>query len=215
MDRPRLSTAIWLSLTSVVWMLVSVAVYVNFGPEWIFIIALILIEFIWITAAGVSWLYWMWYEYTERDIERRRAQSITPMLEIVNAVQRLTREQLNIVQAQGYHAMIGVLATKNGPVTFLATPLGNIPMTIVEKELRLTGLLRFPPIRDYSDGSPEREWRRIFQSWACSEVGLAMPADGPKPAMWIDKNSRAIAAGMLGLDIYAANGNNGNDEERD
>ena len=166
MDRPKLSTVIWLSIVSVVWFGASILIYLKTDAAAIFILALAGIELIWIISAGVTLIYWIADRVIQLDMDRRRAQSITPMLEIVNAVQRLSRDQLNLVQAQGYHAMIGVLATKNGPLTFLATPLGNIPMNIVERELRATGLIRFPPIRDYPDKSPEREWRRLFQAWA-------------------------------------------------
>jgi hypothetical protein len=194
------------------WLFGGVTIYIKFPVSAALIFAWVFLLLVLISASGVNWIYWMWQQYNMLEADRRRVESITPMLEIVTAVQRLTREQLEIVHAQGYHAMIGVLATRNGPVQYLMTPRGNIPMTIVERELRATGLLRFPPIRAYSDGSPEREWRRLFQAWAIYEVGLASPPDGPNPAMWIDKTGRMIAAGMLGVDIYGAK-ENGNEEE--
>lgn len=213
MDRLKLSTCIWLSIVCAGWLFGGVSLYGDVSISAALILAWAFMLLILIVASGVNWLYWMWQEYNRLEADQRRVEAITPMMEIVLAVQRLSREQLDLVRAQGYHAMIGVLATKNGPVQYLMTPRGNVPMTIVERELRATGLLRFPPIRDYSDGSPEREWRRLFQAWAIYEVGLATPPDGPNPAMWIDKNSRAIAASMLGVDIYGARDNAENDEQ--
>lgn len=214
MDRLKLSTCIWLSILGVIWLAGGIGLYSRFEISAGIIFAWIAVALILIVASGVNWIYWMWQEGTRLMADQKRMESITPLLEIVVAVQRLSREQLDVVRAQGYHAMIGVLATKNGPVNYLMTPRGNIPMTVVERELRATGLLRFPPIRDYSDDSPEREWRRLFQYWTCYEVGLAVPANGPNPTMWIDKNSRAIAASMLGIDIYGARqDDNGEDEE--
>lgn len=213
MNRPKLITPIALSVLAVAAIVAAVWIGTRSDGDPIVISALVLVVLV-LTAATIGTaVNWAMYEYTLRDMERRRAESVTPMLEIVNAVQRLSRDQLNLVQAQGYHAMIGVIATKNGPLTFLATPLGNIPMNIVERELRATGLVKFPPIRNFPDGSPEREWRRLFQAWACNEVGLAVPPVGPDTARWIAKDSRAIAASMLGLDIYGAQNGNGNGDD--
>ena len=212
MDRPKLSTVIWLSIVSVVWFAASILIYLKTDAAGIFILALAGIELIWIISAGVSLAYWIADRAIQLDMDRRRAQSITPMTEAANTIMRLTKEQLDFLKMEGYYATVGIVGANEGPIKVLLTPRGNIPWDAVEREFRLSTVLGLRAIRETSDGSPEREWRRLFTDY-CVDRGLAIPAEGPYAARWMDRNSRAILAGRLGLTMYG-NGN-GSDEGDD
>jgi hypothetical protein len=210
MDRAKLSTAIWLAIMSVVWMIGSLAIYLNTAVDNLILFALVLVEFIWIVSAGVTWAYWIVDRGIELDMGFRRSQSITPMTEAANTIMRLTKEQLDFLKVNGYYMTVGVLGTENGPLKVLLTPRGNIPWNAVERELRLSTVLGLRAIRETSDGSPEREWRRLFTAY-CVDQGLAIEAEGPYSARWLDKTSRMILAGRLGIVLYGT-GDNGNGE---
>jgi len=42
-------------------------------------------------------------------------------------VQRLNKDQLEMVKSQGYHAQVGLLGAKDGPTYYLATPRATSP----------------------------------------------------------------------------------------
>jgi hypothetical protein len=201
MERAKLSTAITLSITCIVWLALSILIYFKSSAEPLLIFVLILVAMVWIIAAGVTWAYWIVDRLIQLDMDFRRAQSISPMTEAANTIMRLSREQLDFLKLNGYYAARGIMATDNGPISVLLTPRGNIPWESAVKELRASTLLGLRSIRETSDGSPEREWRRLFTLW-CVDMGLAIPAEGPYAARWIDKNSRSIAAGRMGVALY-------------
>lgn len=203
MDRPKLSTSVWLSIACVAWVSFSAIMVTKLTRDPIFIAAVVVISIILIAAAGVNWWYWMRFENSELELHHRRVESVTPFTEAADRVLHMDKTQLDFLGMHGYHAMIGVIGTRNGPTQVLLTPWGNVPLHIVRRELRRSGLIRLPKIRDYSDGSLEREYLRIIIKWAV-DAGLAHDPNGNEPAMWIDKDSRNIAAGMLGLDLYEA-----------
>ena len=203
MDNPRLPTAYIATALALLSLFGLVKYYPSIADDVLVLFVLVLVVLALTAGALVTWVNWITYQAANRLEDYHRAQAVTPMLEIVNAVQRLNKDQLEMVKSQGYHAQVGVLGAKDGPTYYLATPRGNIPMNVVERELRLSSLVALAPIRNYSDGSPEREWRRMFTGW-CIDHGLAIPAVGHDPARWVDKNSRAIAASMLGIGLYEA-----------
>lgn len=149
-------------------------------------------------ATGINWAVYQWWQ---RDIEKRRAQAITPMLELVQAVGRLTESQIGVVGLQDYRAVIEIAGAGSGPIYMLRTAGGPIPMEFVEKTLRRSTPIGMPPIRSYPDGSPEREWIRLFTQW-CIDMRLAIPANGPYSAQWIERGGRFKAATILGAQLY-------------
>lgn len=212
MDTPKLSTAIWLSIVCVIWVCVSILLYLRIGDDWILVLALVMIGFIWIVAAGVTWAYWIWFSYNQRDLERRRVSAITPMTEAANTIMRMSREQLDFLKLNGYYAMKGKMLADKGPIEIFISPRGNMPWEAAVRELRASTVLGLRPTRETRADSPEREWRKLFTAY-CIDMGLAIPAEGPYAARWVDRNARAILAGRMGVSLYEPLPENGDEED--
>lgn len=201
---PRLSTPVWLGIVAV--LAFSVSIYFQTAKPG---------EIIWIglpggvgavfglasVVSGINWVVFMWWQ---RDIESRRARAVTPMLELMQAVGRLNSDQIGLVGLQDYRAIVEIASADNGPIYMLRTVGGAIPMSFVESTLRAATPLGLPAIRQYADGSPEREWARLFAQW-CVDMHLAIPANGPYSAQWIERGGRYKAASVLGLQLSNQN----------
>ena len=201
MDRPKLSTCMWLSILSVIWMSAGVLIYIELPDEWLINLALVLIQIILVVSAGVQWVYYLWYQHSILETYARQAAAITPLTEAASAIARLSPEQLEFLGANGYYATIGIAATESGPAKVFLTPFGNMPWEAAVKELRSSTYLGLRAIRETSDGSPERAWRKMFTEY-CIYLGLAMRAEGKYSARWTDKTSRETMAGRMGVALY-------------
>lgn len=201
MGEPKLSTPVCLGILSTICF--SIAIWVNLSRPGDFVLpgAFGLIGLIFAGGSVATGINWAIYQWWQRDIEKRRAQAITPMLELVQAVGRLTESQIGVVGLQDYRAVIEIAGAGSGPIYMLRTAGGVIPMEFVERTLRKATPLGLPAVRNYPDGSPEREWIRLFTQW-CIDMHLAIPANGPYSAQWIERGGRFKAATILGVQLY-------------
>jgi len=211
LDRPKLSTCMWLSILSVVWMSAGVLIYIELPDEWLINLALVLIQIILVVSAGVQWVYYLWYQHSILETYARQADAITPLTEAASAIARLSQEQLEFLKVNGFYANVGILATESGPMKVLLTPFGNMPWEAAVKELRSSTYLGLRAIRETSDGSPERAWRKMFTEY-CIYLGLAIPAEGKYAARWMDKTSRETMAGRMGIPLYGST-DDGNEDD--
>jgi hypothetical protein len=200
-NSPRLYTPVMLGILSTIGIAAAIGVNLSRPGNFVLPGALGLIGLIFAGGSFATGLNWAFYQYWQRDIEKRRAQAITPMLELVQAVGRLSESQIGLVGLQDYRAVIEIAGSTGGPIYMLRTAGGPIPMEFVEKTLRRSTPLGMPAIRNYPDGSPEREWIRLFTQW-CIDMHLAIPANGPYSAQWIERGGRFKAATILGAQLY-------------
>jgi hypothetical protein len=142
---------------------------------------------------------WLAYELNQQEMERRRADAVTPLGEMARALAHLTPEQTAIVQSSEFRAALEIAAGNDEPIYFLRTRTGAVPLAFVDDFLRDCGMVELRAIRTYSDGSPSRVYAQAMTDW-CVQMGLATPATGPKPAMWIDENSKGRAFRLCGLE---------------
>ena len=201
-EDPRLRTPILLGVFAM--LLLALAVYIQRGnPGAIVAVGLVGgIGGILLGASLVSGLNWTVHEWWHRDVERRRALAVTPMLELIQAVSRLTPDQIGLVGLQNYRAVMELAGTDTGPVYMLRTFNGPVPLTFVHSTILKSTPLGLPAIRQYADGTPEREWARMFARWCVDEAHLAIDAEGPYAARWIERGGRWKAANMLGLQLF-------------
>jgi hypothetical protein len=146
-----------------------------------------------------------WFDWDERA---RYNRAMTPNAVLLQLASKLTPDQARIVPNLNYEANIGVLGMDE-PAYVLITPGGNIPLDQVLQILQGSTTVGLRPIRSYVNGSPEQEFARMFVQWCCfSNPPLAVPAEGPFAARWINADSRRRAALRCGLepaDIFKMN----------
>lgn len=198
---PRLSTPYILTILVIVTIAVIVRMYPRFADDTLLVFVAVLLVSAMTGGAVLAWINWIWAHINDRLLETRRAQSVTPITEAADHVSRLTKEQLDFLKMSGYYETIGLFDTDTGLQRALMTQHGGIPWGIVERELRASTMIGLRAIREYSDGSADREWRRLFTEH-CINRGYAMKADGPYAARWIDSKMRGILAAKWGIKLY-------------
>src|SRR5512139_2097631 len=104
------------------------------------------------------------------------AESITPESALAEAISQLNTEQTAILSRQ----IVGGIAIVNPdarPVFAIRTPGEDCPLEFAAEILSRVDGGRLPAIRDYSDGSHEREWLQgltallVHHGWARPAVG--------------------------------------------
>lgn len=201
-DDPRLRTPVLLAIMGL--SLMALAIYFQQrAPDNLVIVGVVGgVGAVLMGASIASGINWTVHQYWRRDVERRRALAVTPTLELVNAVSRLSPDQIGLVGLQNYRAVMELAGADGGPVYMLRTMQGPIPIDFVHRTLQKATPLGLPSIRQYSDGSPEREWARMFAAWCVGEARLAIDAEGPYAARWLERGGRYKAATMLGLQLF-------------
>jgi hypothetical protein len=111
----------------------------------------------------------------------------------------LTSDQVKVVSITSYRAEVELTPGQDGPLYFLRTPSGSVPIWWIEDYLKDCGVTYLRAIRTYADGTPGRLFAQIFSDW-CVGMGLAVPATGPNPAAWINEQAKSKCKTMIGLD---------------
>lgn len=158
------------------------------------------IAVVFFAAAIVSFWDWIQWRILEVDREWREVDSITPRLRLINAAAHLTPEQAKVAGMADFKAALGITAGDDGPLWWVITHTGLVPIEFADDFLRQSGAINLKPVREYSDKTPGREYATSMTDW-CVTMGLATPASGSNPAQWIDDNARARAFRMLKLDL--------------
>jgi hypothetical protein len=154
---------------------------------------------------GGAFMYlfnWIAHEWVRRLEEYRRAQAITPHLELVRVIQRMTPEQVKLVPPFNEREQLAITTTPDGPVFALVTSSGTVPLEFVEDFLRDCGVTSLRPVREYQEGTPAREFAQMVTEWAVAHK-FAVPAVGPHPARWINEHARGRAAAAIGISLEA------------
>lgn len=206
---PRLATPYVLTLLVIAAIAVIVRLYPQFADDTALVIIAVLLLAAMTGGAVMAWINWTWANINDRILETRRAQAVTPITEAAAHVSRLSDEQLEFLKLSGYYETIGLFDTDTGLQKALMTQRGAIPWGVVERELRASTMIGLRAIREYSEGSADREWRRLFTEH-CINRGYALKADGPYAARWIDSKMRGILAAKWGVKLYGPS-----DEEQD
>src|SRR5512139_1046408 len=119
---------------------------------------------------------WIVERADEHAMARALAESITPESALAEAISQLNTEQTAILSRQ----IIGGIAIVNPdarPVFAIRTPGEDCPLEFAAEILSRVEGGKLPAIRDYSDGSHEREWLQgltallVHHGWARPAVG--------------------------------------------
>ena len=149
-------------------------------------------------ASAINWLI---YEWTERDSEHRRNQTITPRLMELQAAARLTTEQAKVVPQIAYNTEIGLIpGADEEPRYVLITAGGTIPMDWIYDFLMDSGVTYLRQINTYADKTPGRLFAQLFTDW-CIRQGLAVPANGPHSSAWVNEHAKRRCARLLNISL--------------
>ncbi len=155
--------------------------------------------FVFAVAATATGAIWFGYERNQLEQTRRQTEAISPLYLALQAAARLTPEQAAIVNHAEFKAAIGMATGNDDPLYFLITRTGNVPLAFVDDFLRSSSMTDLRAVRTYSEGTPARSYAQAMTDW-CVAMGLATPANGPRPAQWIDEHSKARAFSLCDLE---------------
>jgi hypothetical protein len=166
--------------------------------DWVIVSGLIFIAAI-ISASflGLEWLL-MVIAWSHR--ERMDANAVTPFSKAAQLVRGLTPEQIAVLPSFEQMVRVGHVLTNAGVESFLITDRANIPYRFIIEYLQASSYTYLYPINRYSDKTPERLFAETFTAW-CILRGFALPAVGPHSAQWVNGDSRASVAEMLGIEL--------------
>lgn len=193
MDYPRLGQPILLGLLAILALVLSWQG--NGIPEPVRLVAS-LMGILLLIAAAIATVNLLTYESNQRLAEYRRAMAISERVALVDKISHLTKDQLGMIDK--YIPMVEVISGDAGPV-FMLRVFGaeNIPYSFVTEFLAQGDINYLAAIRNWAEGSREREWAQhltehaIFSGWAVS-------AAGNRPARWIARNRAIKALGLEG-----------------
>jgi hypothetical protein len=156
---------------------------------------------VFLLGAIASAINWLLYEWTERDAEMRRKNTITPRLMELQAAARLTPEQVKVVPQITYNTEIGLIpGADDEPQYVLITAGGTIPLDWIYDYLMDCGVTYLRQINTYADKTPGRLFAQLFTDW-CIRQGLAVPATGPHAAAWVNEHAKRRCARMLNISL--------------
>lgn len=190
MNYPRLHEPILLSLLATLCLLLSWRQ--DRWPDWVRSLLVV---------AGVVFLVWaifttidvMVYRANNRIRERMYARSRTERVLMLEAIRQLDRHQLEVLSQ--YVPIIELVGgSDTGPLKYLRTFDGTVPVSFVEDFLKLGNEVYLCPVGRWGEGSREREWAESFTRYAVAQ-GWASRAAGPYPAKWLKQESAYQALG--------------------
>lgn len=140
----------------------------------------------------VSLFDWVWYRANQRMWEVKRAHAVTPTLELARVIATLTPDQTALLPQARFGAEVGVVASKGKPEYYLLTPFMNIPLVWLDEYVNeLCTRVELYPVSRFASDSLEQRYAQAFTAWVTQpHLYLAIPANGPKPAMWANPNAR-------------------------
>ena len=195
--RPRLGTAVWLSVCVVV----AVIGFKLLDGRDILQLGAGLLILLFGVSTGFAWADWLVWIWLKRMNEYRQAMAVTPYLELVGWISRLNTEQTKIVPAEMYKATVEIIGGDGEPEYLLRTVGGPVPMWFVREFLEKCGDQYLYPVRRYADGTPERDWSIWFTDWCVHVAKVAVPHNGPHSAAWRDGSQRIRTFGLVGLSL--------------
>lgn len=190
-DYPRLGTAILLGLLACLCLVLS---WKQDGwPEWLkLFLALagifLLVMALWAALNTIS------FQSNQRLEERQRALAITERVAVLEKIRQMRPDQVQALDK--YISTIEIIAGDAGPIYTLRLPAGPAaPMAFIEELIDAGDELHLGAVRNYTEGSMEREWAERFTGFAIFN-GWCAPAAGPYAARWIDKGRCLHALGL-------------------
>lgn len=190
-EYPKLGNAILLGLLAILCLVL--AWKQGEWPEWLkLFLALagifLLIMALWAALNTIS------FESNRRLEERQRALAITERVALLDKIRQMRPDQIQAMDK--YVSTIEIIAGDAGPIYTLRLPSGPAaPLEFIQELIEAGDDQFLGAIRNYSEGSAEREWAERFTGFAIFN-GWAAPAAGPYPARWIDKNKCLHALGL-------------------
>lgn len=158
-----------------------------------------------------AFINWLHHIGSIRVRERNAAEAITEYSIILDKLALLRSDQTIIAPQLTYNSQINVVMgdEEEGPRFFLQIPFGLIPWEFVIDFIKNSGIVNLCPIGHYKEGSykfgvlPDREYANMLTKWLCILcLANEAPANtGPKPATWVNRDSKNRAIKRLGLDM--------------
>lgn len=163
------------------------------------VVGLVILGMVFGVGALVSLFNYIWKFANERMWEVRRAQAVTPALELARAISLLRPDQTQLLPQARYAAEVGVVPGLNSPEHFLITPFMNIPLAWVDEYVNeMCSRVELYPVRRFSSESVEQKYAQAFTAWVTQpHLHLAIPANGPDPAKWISPGARQRCVEMI------------------
>jgi hypothetical protein len=143
--------------------------------------------------AGFSLLDWAAVRWISHWRMVREAESMTPELRNLQVIERMRPEAIQLVLAM--MPVVNVLPGANGPSFSLVVGGGSIPYEFIDKFLRMGDGDWLCPIRQFGEGSREREWAQLLTNWMVL-MGYAEGPRGMRPARWMDRVGGMTAIGI-------------------
>lgn len=181
---PSLSKAIFYSIAAAI----SFILASDLAPKFPLWVKAILVVVGVVTAAGAisEGANWLVYIITQRVEDVRRVATITPTIEVVRLMSRLSPQaqvelalHFNLLGVE-YSAWIG----ENGPSFTFNTGGFKIPYDFIETFFSLSNDRYMPAVRQWSEGSIERKHAEALTAFIVQRH-YAIPAKGNKPAAWL------------------------------
>jgi hypothetical protein len=146
-------------------------------------------------SAVVLFVDWIWHRagHHYRAIQDLRAR--TAQVRIMELVNQMTPEQ--IAYANSLQFVIKLLPGEPAPVVY-ALQIGDVsvPIDFVRYFISMSDDVYLPPIRQWQDGSLNRQYAVYLTNHLIS-LGYANPAAGNHAATWIDKARALRSMGLL------------------
>lgn len=190
MNYPKLYEPILLSLMAA--FILVLAWRQEKWPEWLraTLVVIGLVFLLWAVFTSIDVIV---YRANKRLMERRLALARTERVVLIEAIRHLTDQQIGILsQYTPIFELIG--GGDHGPLMYLRTMDGNVPVRFIERFLELGGEEYLCPVRQWSEGSREREWAEAFTRFSIA-MGWASRGAGPYPAKWISMDRAYKALG--------------------
>jgi hypothetical protein len=190
-DYPKLSTPILLGLLAILCLVMSWKQ--DDWPGWVKTL---------LALAGIFLLVWalitavdtIQFKANARLREQRQAMAITERVAVLEKIRQMRPDQINALDK--YVSTIEIIAGDAGPIYTVRLPTGPAaPLSFIEELIDRGDADHLGPIRNYSEGSAERDWAERFTGF-CVFNGWAAPASGPYAARWIDKAKCLHALGL-------------------
>lgn len=192
-DYPRLSTPILLGLLAI--LCLAVAWKQDDWPEWVKVA---------LAAAGIFLLLWalitaidtIQFKANARLKEQRQAMAITERVMVLDKLRQMRPDQL--LAMDKYISTIEILAGDAGPIYTVRLPVGSAaPLDFIVELIDAGDEGHLGAVRNYAEGSKERDWAERFTNFAIYN-GWAAAAAGPYPARWVDRGKCYHALGLEG-----------------
>lgn len=146
--------------------------------------------------AAVEYIDWMLIKVTDRVWEFRNATAITERVKIIERVKDLNQDQLRFLQSEA--PVISMLPGSIGPIQMFRTQYDKeVPYDFVCQFMEMSDGKLLPPIRTWPEGTERRDWAQSLTNHFIVH-GLAIPANGNKPAVWKDW---AMARAWTGMEV--------------